>query len=140
MEARHRGVMAEVTQAGDRWNPRISQSRALTLREGPSSSVSSSGSCEDIERKNHEAHWLEAPVGAGLHQANLSQLLTGSFPIISLTIELQFNVLVKRWVSRPLIEAWSPRWKSIRSRSSMVWMLVVELARTIVSFWSSKGF
>lgn len=91
-------------------------------------------------RKNHEARWPEAPVGASLHQANLSQLLTESFSLISWIIRLQFNVLVvaedEWWVVERLTEAWSPWWSSIRTRSSVERTLVVELARTIVSFWS----
>lgn len=85
--------MTEVTQVGDRWDPSIppKQGQALTLSIALASRSVKLISCGDTGRKNHEACWLEVPVGASLHQANLSNLLTGSFFTISMAMRLQFK-------------------------------------------------
>lgn len=98
--------------------------------------------CGDTGRKNQGACEPEAPVGGSLHQANLSQILTLSFFIISLAIEEQLIVLAVPKGAEGLTGIWSAPWNSIVSRSSMERTLVaVELARTIVSrSGPSSGF
>lgn len=59
-EARQDGVMAEVTQAGDRWKQRMLQSRALTIRLVVSSSLVRLDFCGDTGRKSHEKESLLA--------------------------------------------------------------------------------